>query len=223
MSRLIDLTVPIGDHFRWPVEREVRGNPAQGDVFRITSFRMSVHAFTHVDAPCHVLPDAAAIEATPLDTVVGEAAVIDLTAIGDGEGIGAADLDRAGSHVDAGGIAILKTAWDRRRSILTPEFWKDAPYVTRDGAEWLLDRGIRCAAFDFPQDYVIRLLLHGERRPLAENVTHDVLLAGGVTLVEYLCNTAELTGDTTWFSAAPIKLSGADGAPARAYAVERDE
>ncbi len=52
-------------------------------------------------------------------------------------------------------------------------------------------------AFDFPQDYTIRLLLKGERRPLAENVTHDVLLKNGVTLIEYLCNTAALTGPRT--------------------------
>ena len=77
MSRLVDLTVTIEDHFRWPLERDV----VAGDVFRITSFRMSVHAFTHVDAPCHVVPGAPAIDATPLDVVVGEAAVLDLTEI----------------------------------------------------------------------------------------------------------------------------------------------
>ena len=61
------------------------------------------------------------------------------------------------------------------------------PYMTREASEWLLERGPRAVAFDFPQDYVIRLLLKGERRPLAENVTHDVLLQNGVTLIEYLC------------------------------------
>ena len=38
--------------------------------------------------------------------------------------------------------------------------------MTREAAEWLLARAPRAVAFDFPQDYAIRLLLKGERRPL---------------------------------------------------------
>ena len=48
----------------------------------------------------------------------------------------------------------------------TPEFWTEAPYMSRDAAEWLLERAPRAVAFDFPQDYTIRLLLQG-RGPAA--------------------------------------------------------
>jgi arylformamidase len=75
-------------------------------------------------------------------------------------------------------------------------------------------------AFDFPQDFAIRLLLKGERRPLAENVTHDVLLRNGVILMEYLSNTAALTGQRTFLCCLPLKVPGSDGAPARIIAIE---
>src|SRR3954465_13827095 len=102
----------------------------------------------------------------------------------------------------------------------TPAYWRDAPYVTRAGAEWLLARKPSAVAFDFPQDYTIRLLLDGVMAPRHEHVTHDVLLAAGVTLIEYLVNTSEIAGPRTFLCAAPLKIANADGAPARVFAIE---
>jgi arylformamidase len=56
--------------------------------------------------------------------------------------------------------------------------------------------------------------------PRREHVTHDVLLAAGVTLIEYIVNTSEIAGPRTFLCAAPLKISNADGAPARVFAIE---
>ena len=56
--------------------------------------------------------------------------------------------------------------------------------------------------------------------PRHEHVTHDVLLAAGVTLIEYLVNTRDIAGPRTFLCAAPLKIPTADGAPARAFAIE---
>jgi kynurenine formamidase len=64
------------------------------------------------------------------------------------------------------------------------------------------------------------LLLKGERRPLSEQVTHDVLLRAGVHMIEYVVNTAEIREPSVFLSAAPLKIPGADGAPARVYCIE---
>ena len=56
--------------------------------------------------------------------------------------------------------------------------------------------------------------------PTDEHVTHDVLLRAGVTLIEYLVNTAALRGPRTLLCAAPLKIPNADGAPARVFAIE---
>ena len=114
---------------------------------------------------------------------------------------------------------VLKSCWEQQRSPRTPEFWTDAPYMSRAAAEWLRARP-RAVAFDFPQDYTIRLLLRGEVRPLEEHVTHDVLLRNGVILIEYLSNTAALTAPRTFLCCLPLKVLDADGAPARVVALE---
>jgi kynurenine formamidase len=51
-------------------------------------------------------------------------------------------------------------------------------------------------------------------------VTHDVLLRAGVHMIEYVVNTAEIREPSVFLSAAPLKIPGADGAPARVYCIE---
>ena len=76
--RIIDLSMPIGAHFRWNPEVQVKGDIAAGDQFRITRISTTCHGFTHVDAPAHFVAHAPTIEATPLDRVVGPCRVLDL-------------------------------------------------------------------------------------------------------------------------------------------------
>jgi len=219
MSRIVDLSTPIADHFRWPVERSLRGDFEQGDVFQVTRLGWSVHGFTHMDSPRHMVPGGPTTSDIPLETTVGEAAVLDFTDIAPETALDGAALAARARHLRPGDIALFKTAWGARRSIDTPEFWTEAPYVTRDGAEWLRDRKPRAVGFDFPQDYPIRLLLKGEVRPIEEQVTHDVLLRNGVVLIEYLVNTRELDRERVWFCCLPLKIEDSDGAPVRAIAM----
>jgi kynurenine formamidase len=219
MRRIIDLSMPIADHFRWPVERRVAGDQAKGDVFQATWLGWSVHGFTHMDSPRHCVPGGPTTDDVALESTVGEAAVIDLAPVASDEAISAERLAAAGGHVQAGDIVVLRSCWERQRAPTTPAFWTEAPYLTRAAAEWLLARRPRAVGFDFPQDYPIRLLLKGERRPLAENVTHDVLLKNGVILIEYLSNTVALTAPRTFLCCLPLKVPAADGAPARVIAL----
>ena len=219
--RIIDLTMPIiEDHVRWKVQRTVVGDTTAGDLFQVTSMVLNCHSFTHVDAPRHYFGDGATIEATRLDDVVGEAAVIDLMDITPNEAISPEKLAARFAHVRDGDKILFKSGWDQKRSFRTKEFWLDAPYLTREAALFLKDKGVRTVAYDFPQDYVIRLLLHGEIRPIEEHVTHDILLRAGVHMIEYVVNTSALSADRVLLSAAPLKIPNADGAPARVYAIE---
>ena len=218
---IIDLTMPIADHVRWKVDRRLVQSFRQGDQFQITWAGWAVHGFTHLDSPRHMIADGPTTDSIPLEQVVGECAVLDLRArVEPGRALEAADLAGCGGHVRQGDLALLKTGWDERRSAQTREFWTDAPYLTRGAAEWLLEAGVKAVAFDFPQDYPIRLLLDGEVAPISEYVTHDVLLRRGVVLIEYVCNATAITGDRTFICALPLKLPDSDGAPTRVVAFE---
>lgn len=220
--RIIDLSTPVEvGHFRWPVERRKLRSHAAGDVAEVTWTGWAVHGFTHMDAPRHFAPGGATTDDIALEGVIGEAAVVDVSAVGADAPVTEAVVAAAGGHVRAGDIVLLRAGWDRVASIRTPEFWTRAPYVTEDAARWLLSRGIKAIGYDFPQDYCIRHLVTGERTPAREeNVTHLVLLLNGVVMFEYLCNLHAITAPRVEFIGLPLKIPDCDGAPARAIALE---
>ena len=219
--RIIDLTLPIiPGHVRWKPERTKSGDVGKGDLFQVTTLKVSCHSFTHVDAKRHYFADGPTIEAMALDAVVGEALVVNLLDTTPNQAIGPDVLSARAAAARPGDRIILQTGWHRHRSFEDAAFWLDSPYLTREAALWLKQAGVRTIAYDFPQDYCIRLLLKGEVRPIEEHVTHDILLRNGVNMIEYLTNTADLSQSRVFLSAAPLKLPEADGSPARVYAIE---
>ena len=218
--RLVDLTMPIAPHFRWRTSLSVTGDIAAGDQFRVSRIDAACHGFSHVDAQAHILANAPTIEATPLERVVGPARVFALADVGAEEEIGPQRLAAADPGGPEGEMFLLATGWDRHEDPATADFWRKAPYLSRPAAEWLLAKKPCAVAFDFPQDFPIRLLLDNITVPFAQHVTHDTLLRAGITLIEYLVNTSALTERRVLLSAAPLKILGADGAPARFYAIE---
>ncbi|UOM33955.1 cyclase family protein [Acuticoccus sp. I52.16.1] len=219
--KIYDLSMPIDEgHLRWPVERLKKGDFAAGDLFEVSGIRTTCHGFTHVDAPRHMVPGGDTLDALDLSRVCGPAAVIDLTDIQPNEEVTAARLAERAGHLERGQIAMFRSCWDEQRDWNDASFWRDAPYMSREASQWLLERGPTAVAFDFPQDYTIRLMLDGEMRPIPEHVTHDVLLRNKVTLIEYLVNTRQVTTPTTFLSALPIRYAGSDGAPARVVAID---
>ena len=121
---IIDLSMPIGPHFRWSPEIKVKGDIAAGDQFRVTHLATTCHGFSHVDAPAHFVAHAPTIEATPLKRVVGPARVFDLRDAAPNTAIDAARLAKADSGGAEGEILLLSTAWDRKRDNTTAAFWR---------------------------------------------------------------------------------------------------
>ena len=223
--RLIDLSTPVTTgHFRWPVERRLWKQHAEGHPGQGTWAGWNVHGFTHMDSPRHVDPEGFTTDAITLEMTVGEAAILDLSGLPENQGITAAQMAAAGEHLRRGDIAILKTRWDERADIGTPEFWTRAPWVTDEAARWLAGTGIKAIGFDFPQDHAIRHFVTSQKRvPLEEQPTHYHLLKlGGVVMFEYLRNTGALARPRSLVVALPIRLPDSDGAPARVIAIEED-
>lgn len=217
---IIDLSMPIEPHFRWPVDLAIKGDIAAGDPFRVSRISMTCHSFSHVDAQAHVIAHSPTIEATALSRVVGPCRVLDLRDVAPNQAIDAERLAAADPGGPEGEILLLSSGWDTKRDYRTREFWLDAPYLTREAALWLKDRKPTALAFDFPQDYPIRLLLDDKHVPFDQHVTHDICLRAGITLIEYVVNTSSLKNPRTFLCAAPLKLPNADGSPARIFAIE---
>jgi arylformamidase len=219
---IVDLSLPIRPHVRWTTRVTVVTefeDPAHP--FRSSRFAMPGHGFTHCDGFNHFVPGGATVDAMPLTTWVGDAAVVDLTHVGPDTGVTAADLDARAGHVRRGDIALLRTDWPRQRSWETLAFWTEAPWTGLSACRWLVARGVKAVGYDYPPDQPVRELVTGVRRPIApeEWATHHTFFPAGIGVIEYLTNLDQLGRDRVRFVALPLRLEGGDGAPARAIAI----
>jgi len=219
--RIVDLSFPIRPHFRWKVEPKLVRSHAAGDVFQSTVLTVACHAYTHVDAPVHFLPGDRDIASMPVDQWIGEAAVVDLTHLGDNGEVTAAELDAHAGHVRRGDIALLRTDWPRKVSVESEKFWRDAPYTGRSACDWLVSRSVKAVGYDYPPDYTVRTSIFepGVKLTPAECTTHHVFFPAGITVIEYLTNLDQIGADRCRFLALPLRIEGADGSPVRAVAV----
>ena len=110
--------------------------------FRSSRLARPGHGFTPCDGFSHFIPGGTPVDRMPIETWVGEAAVVDLTHVGANTAIEAADLEARGQHVRRGDIALLRTDWPRRQSWETLAFWTEAPWTGLSACRWLVARGV---------------------------------------------------------------------------------
>jgi len=203
--RWLDVSLPLAaGMIGWPGDEPVRVERIQdvgrGDPCTLTRLGLGTHSGTHVDAPLHYLRGGAALDAMPLDGLLGPARVL---AIADPVAVTPAELAR--HRIRRGERILLRTRNSRRRWWEHP-FAEDYVFVTPAAAAFLADRGVRCVGID-------ALSVGGFRAGGRE--THESLLGAGVWIVEGLALTAVGPGPVDLLCL-PLSIPGADGAPARA-------
>lgn len=214
--KIIDLSLPVTDHWRFKGKFEPLSRIEDGAHSNATLVTLGTHAYTHVDAPSHMIAGGDTLDRIPLDRFFGEAMVVDLRYKRDSEAIGAGDLEKSGLR--PGDIALLCTGLELRHDMSGRGFWQHSPYLDRGAAVWLRDAGVKATGYDFPQDEVIRRL-PDHNLVLADFPAHEVLLGAGVIQVEYLHGLHRLAGQRVEFYAVPLSLGAIDGSPCRAFAV----
>ena len=180
-----------------------------------STFSMFAHYATHVDAPVHFIPEGMTIDQVPLQSLIGPAAVIELSDHGESIGITGDTLEDRGRHVEKGDIAILRTGWTDKRWG-TDKFWLEGPYLRTEGADWLVERDVKSVVYDFSEEYLVRE--PGFRGEDCE--VHHKLLGTNIFNIDYVLNLGLIERPRCAVMALPIKLKGLDGAPARVIAIE---
>ena len=206
MPAWIDISIPLyTGMIHWPgdpepiLERLL--DMDQGEEANVTFLKMTAHTGTHLDAPCHFLADGVATEAFPLDTAIGPARVIEIQA----------DVPRVGPEhlsqhpIQRGDRLLLKTGnsnspWHRN------EFRPNFTSLSSDGAHYLANLGISLVGIDY--------LSIGAIEPDGAE-THRILLRAGIWILEGL-NLKSVKPALYDLICLPLRIRGADGAPARA-------
>lgn len=206
MTRIYDVSVPIRDGgLVYPGNPEIHISLEQsialGAGANVSNLSFGSHTGTHVDAERHFFDNGRTVDQIPLETLMGPATIIEYGP--ETTAVTRADL----VNRDLTGVerVLLKT---RNSTYLTQDraFHRDYTYLAPDGAEYLVQLGVKLVGIDY---------LSIEQFHSGHHRTHLALLGARVVIVEGL-NLIDVPPGRYHFCCLPIKLAGCDGAPARA-------
>ena len=201
----LDVSRPVSEETPvWPGDPPWRYRLAasieRGDGVNVGSVSGTTHAGTHADAPLHVLPGGAPIDALPLDAFAGPADVIDASR---GEGaieVAEIEAELAGAPRRPSAPRLLLSTGCGAG--LPPRFRGLSPAA----AGWCVERGLQLVGTDAPSV---------DPPDSAALDAHRALLSGGVAILEGLA-LAGIEPGRYELVALPLRWVGADASPVRA-------
>ncbi len=218
----------------WPTSEPFRlttvadGVTEAGFYYAANDFAASEHGGTHLDAPVHFAQGRQAVDAIPLDRLVGDAVVVDVSeaAARDADYEVTVDdvqrFEREHGAIPSGAIVLIRTGYSQR--------WPDTaaylgtaargaaavaqlhfPGLHPETARWLIANrsidaiGIDTASIDRGQSTLYE--------------SHRALFARDIPAFENLTGLERLPARGATVIALPMKIGGGSGAPLRAIAL----
>lgn len=185
-----------------------RAKYAPGTEFAMDVITMIGNTGTYLDSPFHRYAQGPDLAALALETLVGlpaEVFHLEDAWSADRRGIRSETLADRDLH---GAAVLLHTGWDRWFG--EPQYAVGAPFLTADGAQWLIEAGVALVGID---SLNIDDTDSGGERP-----AHSLLLGAGIHVVEHLTNLGALPPRGARFTAAPPAVEGFGTFPVRAFA-----
>jgi arylformamidase len=179
----------------------------EDDGYAMTSYRMLNHIGTHVDAPAHQIAGGDTLDDIGLERLVTDALLIDVSQRDPHGAVTLADLEPELERVRAGDIVLFYS--NNARNYGTDAYWTGWSYPDADAARALIDRGVSAVGFDGPSADPV------------DSTTfdlHRVWLGAGRMILENV-NNLDLLPERAQVVVAPMKVAGANGAPARIFAL----
>jgi arylformamidase len=180
--------------------------------YRTRIMQMNEHTGTHLDAPSHFDREGTNVDEIPLDEIIVPGHLLDLRHKKPHDPIGPEDLalavEASNKPLRPGTIVIAYTGQDVNWGV--EGFKTERPYVTAEGALFLVDQGVTffgtdLIGIDNPDEYW--------------DPTHIAFLKNNVPMVQQLNRLEELVGEEFLFIALPLAMSGGTACPVRAIAL----
>lgn len=168
------------------------------------------HVGTHIEAPYHVREDGMDVADVPLESLCGEAIVLDLRFVAPGNVVSLEDVKQA--VAEAGGM--------RHGDIVLGRFDYDGDTMNgrNFGAEaigYLVDQGMKLMGVD-----LVGIDLPRSDPRVAGQYNHHQLMDNDISLIENVANLEALTKSRVLVFALTIPIKGLDSFPIRLIALE---
>ncbi len=174
----------------------------EGTTFQIGKIEMVSNTGTYIDCPFHRYAAGKDLSQVALESFAELEAVT----------IAAEDIIEIGISFFEGKnlkdkAVLLRTGWSKHWN--TDQYYENHPYLTKEGAEYLKNVGVKLVGIDSHNIDDTRK----NSRP-----AHSILLGAEILIVEHLCNLHLLPIENYVFNAVPPKFVGVGTFPVRAYA-----
>lgn len=234
-GKWIDLSYDFSDKtLYWPnnptgfrLDTQFNGTTPGGYYYASNAFYAPEHGGTHIDAPVHFAKGKWSVDAIPLQQLMGEAVVIDVSGNLNNNAdyqITVADVEaweKQNGKVPDNAILLFKTGWgkyypDAEKYLGTADKGTEAvaklhfPSVHPELAGWLIkNRKIKALGIDTPSvDY-------GQSKDFK---THQLLYAENILGFENIANIEQLPLKGAYIIALPMKIKDGTGGPLRIIA-----
>jgi arylformamidase len=204
--KIFDVSLTIREGMPvWPGDDQVilkrRTKIEEGAHANVSFLSLSAHTGTHVDAPFHFLANGSKVDEMPLDVLIGPVQLIEVP---DSIKVINADVIAGLNIANEPKRLIFKTSNSHYWDLDTDEFQTGFVGIDLSGSEELVKRGIKLVGIDYLSASPYKI----------SKPTHDELLGAGMVIIEGLDLRNVKTG-LYKLICLPMKLHGADGAPAR--------
>lgn len=184
--------------------------------WQATKVDLMLHSGSHVDFSRHYRTDGETAEQVGLERVIGDAIVIDVSDIAPNSAITVAHLEARAPDLQEGDIVLVRTDWTDAAWGEFPRYYVESPWCEPDAAEWLVSHNPKAVGFDCFSEQAARW---PDYRPEDFHV-HRIVGDAGAILMQQLTRLSQVpAGDRFPFYAPFLAVTGAEGAPARFFAV----
>ena len=234
-DRIVDLTYPFdASSVYWPtaeafkLDTDFEGTTDKGYFYSAYRYSAAEHGGTHLDAPVHFAKGRHTVDEIPLEQLMGNGIVIDVTAqcaSNPDYQVGTTDFqnwERRNGRIRPGTIVFLRTGFgkrypDRRSYLGTDERGAEAvaklhfPGLDPAAARWLTQNraikaiGLDTASIDYGQSTLFE--------------SHRILFEKNIPAFENVANLDQLPAKGFSVIALPMKIKGGSGGPLRIIAI----
>jgi arylformamidase len=174
----------------------------EGEWYIMSDVELMDHIGTHIEAPLHCLRDGADLSQIPLEQLMGDAVIIDLSKASSDSGVSLEQVKRAAE--EAGGV---------RKGDIVFCMMGENDYFSTEGLRWLVGRGMKLMGVDSGGVELPRTVSHA-------NKNHLILFRAGIPLIERLAHMKKLSASRVKVYAFPVPVVGLDAFPLRVVAIE---
>jgi arylformamidase len=197
--------MPGPDFADYLTREQAEKNYGPGVTFHIGRISMVANTGTYLDSPFHRFDGATDLRGLRIEQLADLEGLVVRASDSNIRSVTAVQFD----GLDVRGKAVLiHTGWDRHFG--TPAYGVDAPFVSADATQWLVNNGAVLVGIDS-----VNIDDMGDpSRP-----AHTGLLGANIPIVEHMCHLDQLPSSGFRFHAAPPAIAKFGTFPVRAYAV----